>query len=159
MIHASMHIRPAIHAEVDRLDAIALNAKAHWGYSVSQMAAWRASLLTDPKTIDSWPTLVADVQGDAVGFGQVNPECSPWALISLWVLPEHMGQGVGKALLQHLAHIAASAGVQTLHIDSDPNAERFYLGCGAVRIGTTAAPIQGKPSRVRPQLRLQTVAA
>jgi hypothetical protein len=38
-----------------------------------------------------------------------------------------------------------------LRVDADPHAERFYLACGAVSIGTVAAPIAGQPDRVRPQ--------
>jgi hypothetical protein len=42
-------------------------------------------------------------------------------------------------------------------IDADPHAEAFYRACGALRIGGVAAPIDGQPQRVRPQLVLSTV--
>jgi len=37
-------------------------------------------------------------------------------------------------------------------VDADPNAESFYLACGADRCGEVPAPIRGEPGRVRPQL-------
>ena len=42
----------------------------------------------------------------------------------------------------------------TLHIDADPHAERFYLACGALRVGAVPAPLEGEPQRVRPQMAL-----
>jgi hypothetical protein len=48
----------------------------------------------------------------------------------------------------------AVAGGNALAIDADPNAEAFYLAKGARRIGEIAAPIEGHPDRVRPQMLL-----
>ena len=77
-----------------------------------------------------------------------------WQLEHFWVAPENMGCGVGRALLAHAVGIAASGGAQALAIDADPNAEPFYLACGALRVGAVAAPTEGAPSRARPQLLL-----
>jgi len=154
-----MLVRRASREEVDRLNAIAMEAKAHWGYEPAQLEEWRPGLLTQPESIDRWPTFVAVVHGQAVGFTQANPERSPWELVSLWVLPAFMGRGIGKALLQRICRAAAAAQESSLDIDADPNAEPFYRACGAVTIGVAAAPIRGEPSRVRPQMRLNSSAA
>lgn len=154
-----MRIRNARRTEADRLNTIAMQAKAHWGYAADQLEQWRESLSTDPQSIEQWPTLVAEDQGDAIGFTQINPDLETWELISLFVLPAHIGRGVGRALLKEAVAIANRAGQTTLHIDSDPNAEPFYLACGAVRIGAELAPIEGDSARVRPQLHLYMGAA
>jgi ribosomal protein S18 acetylase RimI-like enzyme len=154
-----MRIRPASISEVCRLNDIAMKAKAHWGYTSEQLHDWTATLLTEPSTIESWPTFVAETQGQAAGFAQINPEGNPWELISLWVLPECMGKGFGKALLHRVQRTAHEAKQPYMHIDSDPNAEAFYLACGAVVVGAVPAPIPGQPSRFRPQLRLAASAA
>jgi ribosomal protein S18 acetylase RimI-like enzyme len=154
-----MRIRPALHSEVDQLNHIALEAKAHWGYTHEQLRHWKASLLTEPGSIETWPTFVAEAQGQVAGFAQVDPEGDPWELISLWVLPQYMGKGFGKALLQQVRQAAFAAKQSCVHIDSDPNAAAFYLACGAVAVGEVSAPIPGQPARVRPQLRLATSAA
>jgi len=104
-----MLVRRASREEVDRLNAIAMEAKAHWGYEPAQLEEWRPDLLTPPESIDKWPTFVAVVHGQAVGFAQANPARSPWELVSLWVLPAFMGRGIGKALLQHICRAAAAA--------------------------------------------------
>lgn len=154
-----MRIRNASRTDADQLNAIALQAKAHWGYTADQLEQWRDSLSTDPQSIERWPTFVAEDQGHAIGFTQINPDLEIWELVSLFVLPEHIGRGVGRALLKEAVATANKAGQSTLHIDSDPNAEPFYLACGAVRIGAELAPIEGDSARVRPQLHLYVGAA
>ena len=154
-----MRIRSASRIDVDQLNAIAIQAKAHWGYKAKQIEEWRDSLSTDPESIERWPTFVAEDREAAIGFAQINPELEVWELVSLFVLPSHIGQGVGRALLNEAIATAKQAGQTALHIDSDPNAEPFYLACGAVRIGAEPAPIQGDSARVRPQPHLSTSAA
>ena len=45
-------------------------------------------------------------------------------------------------------------GLREIVIDADPNAENFYVHCGATVTGVVPAPIEGQPGRTRPQLRL-----
>ena len=151
-----MRLRPALRSESAELDAIALAAKAHWGYAAAQLDVWRSSLRTDPDTVEAWPTVVAEDGGRVVGFVQANSDSDPWDLVSLWVVPDYMRCGVGSKLLREMASIAYSRGQKCIEIDSDPNAEPFYLHFGAKRVGTVPAPIPGEPVRVRPQLRLPT---
>ena len=154
-----MQIRTANRSDVDQLNTIAMQAKAHWGYTADQLEGWRESLSTDPPSIEKWPTFIAEDQGNAIGFTQINPDLEVWELISLFVLPAHIGRGIGRALLNEAIAAAKRADKSTLLIDSDPNAEPFYLSCGAVRVGIQRAPIQGNSARVRPQLHLSTSAA
>ena len=147
-----MRIRAATTADVEALGRIALAAKASWGYSSSQLSAWRAELAVTAESLERWCTFVLEADGELVAFTQVNPQSKPWALQALWVLPQHMHRGYGRALVQHAAAHAAASGQSELAIDSDPNAERFYLRCGARVVGQVSAPIEGAPDRVRPQL-------
>jgi predicted N-acetyltransferase YhbS len=154
-----MHIRAAIPADLNAINVITLAAKAHWGYSSDQLLAWRADLLTTEDSLNRRPTLVALEHESVEGIAQVDPCSTPWELVSCWVAPSHMRQGIGSALLNAMKSEVARAGARTLHIDSDPNAEPFYLAVGAVRIGQVSAPIPGFPERIRPQLRLATSGA
>ena len=155
----AMHIRAAISADLQSINTITLAAKAHWGYSSAQLHAWRTDLLTTAESLSQRPTLVALDNGSVVGVAQVDPSATPWELVSCWVAPSHMRRGIGSALLNAMKAEVARSGERTLHIDSDPNAEPFYLAVGAVRIGQVPAPIPGSPERVRPQLRLATSGA
>ena len=68
----------------------------------------------------------------------------------LWVQPDSMGKGVGRALLQHAQGQAKTA----LLIDSDPHAEAFYIACGARRVARIPAPIPQQPDRFLPRMEL-----
>jgi predicted N-acetyltransferase YhbS len=149
-----MKIRPAVPADAPDLDAIALEAKAHWGYAQEQIEIWKADLRTSPASLSVRPTFVAESDHELVGFAQLDPSAETWELVSMWVRPAHMGRGIGRALLAAAAATAKAAGQSVIAIDSDPNAEPFYRACGAELVGSVPAPIQGQPARVRPQLRL-----
>jgi predicted N-acetyltransferase YhbS len=149
-----MAIRPARTSEVEALDRVAMAAKAHWGYSAQDLARWAQDLKTPPQTIAAWPTFVAELEGTVVGFTQLCPTSNPWELVSLWVHPEHMGQGIGRQLLGKVIASASSSGQRRIHIDADPNALGFYLACGARPVATVPAPTSTEPDRVRPQLEL-----
>lgn len=151
-----MRIRSASAEEAEALAGLAWAAKASWGYSIDQLTAWRDALSPSVTSIAEQPTFVAELGDTLAGFCQLNLEVHPVELEHLWVHPEFMGRGVGRALLCHCLDYLACSGVPLLHIDSDPNAEPFYAACGAVRIGVVAAPVEGRPDRVRPQLRVAT---
>jgi GNAT superfamily N-acetyltransferase len=149
-----MHIRRAHESEAPLLSALAYESKAYWSYSVAQLEAWRGDLTVSPSTVSSLPAYVAEAESGIAGFFVLLPSSPHWKLEHFWVAPSSMGQGVGKALLSHAAALAAEGGATALAIDADPNAESFYLACGAKRVGSLAAPIEGSPDRERPQLLL-----
>jgi ribosomal protein S18 acetylase RimI-like enzyme len=151
-----MQIRAAHPSEAGQLAELAWLAKSSWGYSPAQLAAWREDLTPTAESITARPTFVAEANGRLVGFSQLNLMANPIELEHLWVHPAFMRQGVGRLLLSNCLELLASSAVESLHVDSDPNAEVFYVACGAVRVGEVAAPIEGQPERLRPQLRIAT---
>ena len=66
------------------------------------------------------------------------------------VEPGVIGRGVGRRLFEHAVATARELGFKRFTIDSDPDAEPFYLAMGAVRIGTT--PSGSIPGRTLPLL-------
>lgn len=151
-----MNHRRAVAADIPALNAIALAAKAHWGYTDEQLRVWRSDLEVQPDSLESRPVFVAEVDGQVAGFVQVATNVQPWEVCAMWVLPSHMGRGLGRSLLARACHFAAAAGQRELSIDSEPNAEGFYRACGAWVVGHVAAPVPGRPQRKRPQLILGT---
>ena len=154
-----MRIRAARVDEAESLAALAFAAKASWGYPSALLETWRADLEPSPSSIADRPTFVAEVDGAPAGFAQLDLDAEPVELEHLWVHPRAMRRGIGRALLAHCARHLAALGVDTLHIDSDPHAEAFYVACGAERVAVRPAPIAGAPDRIRPQLRIATRAA
>jgi ribosomal protein S18 acetylase RimI-like enzyme len=134
------------------LSSLAMRAKAHWGYSAETVERWRAELAVSPADVRGKIIFVATADVGVVGFYSLSPSTGPWELDNLWVLPAFMHQGIGCTLLLHALETAARGGASEVTVDADPNAESFYLACGAIRRGEVPAPIVGEPGRVRPQL-------
>jgi GNAT superfamily N-acetyltransferase len=152
-----MNLRPAVPEDIPALNDLAWKAKAHWGYSADQLESWRQDLETEAEDLPMRPVFLAEKEGQPIGFVQIATDAQPWELWALWVHPAHMGQGLGKTLLQWAKRQAATAGQSELAIDSDPNAASFYQSQGAQLVGVVEAPIAESPMRVRPQFRLFTM--
>jgi GNAT superfamily N-acetyltransferase len=146
--------RSARPSESEELSELAAAAKALWGYSEEQLAAWSCELRISPEAIVSQPTFVVEEHAHPVGVAQLDTNSQPWAVECLWVHPSAVGRGIGALLVQHLMAHARANGQSELGIDADPNAEGFYLHIGARRVGEVRAPIEGQPNRIRPQLLL-----
>jgi GNAT superfamily N-acetyltransferase len=85
--------------------------------------------------------VIAEVDGAAVGFALFFHNFSTWTgrrglyLEDLYVTPDARGQGVGKALLRHLARIAVArdcARFEWSVLDWNAPAIAFYRSVGAV---------------------------
>ena len=154
-----IELRQAVPLDAPGLTAIAFSSKRHWGYAEESIEGWRAQLTVSPADIAAGRVWVAMSEGAIAGFHALTPGPLCWTLEHLWVLPSAIGRGIGGRLLEHALATALAAGAQGLDIDADPNAEGFYLRCGARRVGEIAAPIPASPGRVRPQLRLAAMLA
>ena len=149
---STVEIRKASIGDAPVLSALALEAKAQWGYTTQLIEAWRDSLQVSASDVAARPVFVAAVEDRIVGFSSLMPLAAAWELDNLFVAPAMMNRGTGRALLEHALDFAFARGAPEVTVDADPNAERFYLACGARRLGEVAAPIPGRPDRVRPQL-------
>ena len=150
-------IRRALPSEAHVLCDLALEAKQYWGYSGDQMEDWRETLRLFEEDIGTTnPIFVADIGKEVAGFYSLVPAKEAWELDHFWVRPRFMRAGIGRALFEHALATAYAGGASLVTIDADPNAESFYLACGAERAGAIPAPIVGQPARVRPQLVVRT---
>jgi len=145
-------IRPARAEEAAALSALALRAKAHWGYDEAFMAASRDDLTVTPEAIMVGTIRVATRDDQPCGFYELDVAGEVATLDDLWIDPGTIGKGYGRALWQHAVATARERGCRELRVQSDPHAEGFYLAMGAERIGTKPSTIF--PSRELPLLRL-----
>ena len=145
-----MKIIRALPDQAKTLTHISVSAKSHWGYPKDVIANWIPQLTITPKSIAAHPTYAAISDQNVLGFYQLNVCDDIATLEHLWVSPSHMGKGIGRSLLMH----ASERAQMTLHINSDPHAEPFYLACGATRVSRLPAPIDGQPDRCLPQMEL-----
>jgi N-acetylglutamate synthase-like GNAT family acetyltransferase len=110
-----MSIRRATAQDVDALSALALSAKAHWGYTHAQLSAWRGVLEQSVEKVKARPVFVCELDGRMAGFYALLPGEAVWELDDLWVAPSCMHRGVGRALIAHARRTAAAAGTDQRH--------------------------------------------
>ncbi len=83
-----------------------------------------------------------------VGFTDLSIAGAVAEVRFLFIDPEYMGQGHGRALWRHLVASARGRGIKALVVDSDPNAEGFYRAMGCRRAGESpSASIPGRALR------------
>jgi len=150
----NVQIRRARPDEAGVLTEIAHAAKRHWGYPENWIEHWKDDLTIAPEFIAENEMYVATIAEEIMGccalaFGDGLAE-----LEYLWIRPQHMGKGLGRALFLHAKGRAAKLGITVLEISADPNAGGFYERMGAKRIGEIKSVIDGQP-RVLPRLSIE----
>lgn len=145
-------VRLARPDEAHLLSELAFAAKAHWGYTREFLESARAELTLTAAQLASRRAHVLEQAGQVLGFFTVAGDPPRGELADLFVSPRAMRRGIGTALLQAAQEVAARAGFRELDIHADPNAERFYLDRGAIRVGEV--PSGSIPGRRLPLLRL-----
>jgi len=146
-----LRIRPARPEEASRLSELCVRSKAVWGYDRGFMTLAQTALEVDPEQIklgDVWVATAAD--GSIAGVVALGASEQPNTLDldKLFVEPQQIRTGVGRALIAHAIDEARRRGAKRLTILSDPYAAGFYERNGARLIGQ--APSDAIPGRSIP---------
>ncbi len=136
---------------LDAVRALALRAKASWGYDADFMDRFAASMLPERLVGPGRRTWVARLDGRLAAFAICDLDGEVAWLEDLWVDPSLQRRGVGRALFAQVLAAATEAGARTLDLESDPNAEPFYLAQGCRRTATRPSTLA--PGRDLPLLR------
>jgi N-acetylglutamate synthase-like GNAT family acetyltransferase len=147
----NMEIRRATPDEADTLTSIAHAAKRHWNYPEKWIEQWRSDLTITPQFIASNEVYVAVAGGEIAGCCALVVGDSLAELEHMWIEPQQMGNGVGRALFEHTIRRAQELGLTELELSADPNAEGFYQRMGGKRIGEVQADMDGQ-TRVLPRM-------
>jgi len=127
------------------LTALAIAAKRHWNYPEKWIQIWLPLLSVAAEYIRENETWVA-VEGEkCIAYYSLNNDGEFLWLGNLWVLPEFIGQGIGRELFQHALVRSCARGASILRIESDPNAQIFYEKMGARKIGEVLSEVDGQP--------------
>ena len=153
-----MKIRKAKTEDAAALTRIAHEAKRHWGYPEHWIERWQDDLTITPDYVAANRVYVAESESDLLGFYALIKREEKAELDHIWVMPAHIGTGVGKQLFLHAMQIAAGERVSEVEILSDPNAEGFYRKMGAHRTGEAVSEIDGN-ERVLPCLTIDPTSA
>jgi GNAT superfamily N-acetyltransferase len=133
-------LRDATVEDAPILTELAVRSKGHWGYDAGFLQRARRELTVTAEDIQQHIVHVAVGDEGPLGFSAVDVHSAPAELLALWVEPSAIGTGVGRALLRDALATAATHGTGGLLVESDPNAESFYLHHGARRLGERRSP-------------------
>ena len=124
-------------------------------YVARGLARWYSpeAVLDSVLTTETW---LAEVEGEVVGFGNVDLRRDPPTIWKLYVLPSKHGGGVGSALLEQLvARVSAERSVVALeYVDGNERAGAFYARHGFVETSREPGEQPGWPEVVWVERRL-----
>jgi len=143
-----MQIIRAKPQDAETLTQIAQAAKKHWGYPEDWMEKWRDLLTMRPEFVAANTAYCAIEDHRVVGFYLLTHDNDGLHLDHLWITPEAMGRGIGRALFEHAVEQVRTLGHRTLRIEADPNAEGFYTRMGARRVGVTVTTVQDQQRKL-----------
>lgn len=150
----SIELRPARAHESESLSRLAIRSKAFWGYSAAFMQACEAELTVCSDDIESASRFVVAIRADCpIGFYALSRlDGEEFELDAMFVEPDCIGQGVGRALCADAIRFARSEGAHSMLIQADPNAVGFYQTMGARIVAERES--QSIAGRFLPELRL-----
>ena len=150
----NLQIRRALPEEANVLSQIAFSAKAHWGYPRRWLEIWKPQLTFSPEYFEENEGWVAEIDGIPIAFYTLQEKAGNAWLENLWVSPDSIGKGVGKALFLHAIELARQHGYKTLQLEADPNAVGFYEKMSMHRIGERRSEVENEP-RILPIMEMR----
>lgn len=140
---ASLRIRSAEPADIDLIFSLIVE--------LAEYERARKRVLGTPALLESAlfgddpvaQAAIAELESESAGFALWFRTFSTWLCLpgvwleDLYVSPQHRSKGVGRALLAHVARVAADNGygrVEWSALDWNTPALEFYAGLGAERL-------------------------
>ena len=148
-----MNIFRAKPEHANQLTEITIAAKRHWNYPEKWMQLWLPALTISPEYIlenEVWLAVVSDAP---VAYYALKQDGKDLWLDNLWILPEHIGEGLGRQLFQHALERSRARKIFTLKIEADPNAQGFYERMGVHKIDERHTQVDGQ-SRILPVMEI-----
>ena len=149
-----LEIHRATPEQAGELTRIALAAKAHWGYPQRWLEIWTPQLTFSPEYFEKNEGWVAAVDEILVGFYTLQEESRIASLENLWVSPEYIGKGIGKALFLHAVELSRQRGYELLQLEADPNAIGFYEKMDMHKVDEHRYEVEGQ-SRILPIMEMK----
>ncbi|MFF2176441.1 GNAT family N-acetyltransferase [Lysinibacillus sp. NPDC058147] len=148
-----MLIRSAKVQDCDLLSNLAYKSKAYWGYTEDFLQQCKGDLTVTKEYVEENPVYVMESDNKIVAFYSFT--LNELKLDALFIDPEYIGKGLGKILWKHLLNEAKELGISEFTLDSEPNAEGFYLKMGAKNIGFTPSTVF--PDRQLPLMKVNVL--
>jgi GNAT superfamily N-acetyltransferase len=118
------------------------------------MEIWKPQLTFSPEYFEENEGWVAEKNGIPIAFYTLQEKAGNAWIENLWVSPDSIGKGVGKALFLHAVELARQHGYKTLQLEADPNAMGFYEKMGMHQIGKRHSEVENEP-RILPIMEMR----
>jgi len=121
-------IKKATNQDLPILNSISVKSKMHWGYPQEWIRNWMDILTITPEYLEKnfvYKILVNEI----IGFCGIEKKSNYYEIGHLWILPDFIGKGYGKYLLEKTISTVVPKGSE-LRVEADPNAEAFYKRMG-----------------------------
>lgn len=145
---AGVRVRGPRSNEGERLRAIAVAAKSHWGYDVERVREWAAMGDFSPEGLRQKDVYVAEVSGHAVGWAAAFEKGEVFWLDDLWIDPAWMRQGIGARLFRHAAERGKKCGALRMEWEAERHAIGFYEKMGGRYLRDSEPGVWGRVSAV-----------
>ncbi|CAI2765724.1 GNAT family N-acetyltransferase [Flavobacterium collinsii] len=140
-----MRIEKANTTDSEILTQITKKSKAYWGYSAEQIQKWEVSLTISQDYIREHDVFKLVKDNVIIGYySYLFEDGKNVKMDNLFILPEYIGKGFGKYLFLDFLNRMKEAEIQTIQLDSEPNAEGFYSKMGFVKIGAFETAIKDR---------------
>jgi len=127
------------------LTEITKKSKAHWGYSDEQMEEWSQDLTISKDYIKKSEVYKLSLNDKIIAYySYFNVNENTVKLDNLFVVPEEMGIGYGKMLMNDCINKTKKEKTAKIILEADPNAEKFYEGFGFLKISQIETSIKNR---------------
>ena len=138
----------------DSLTQIAVAAKRYWNYREAWIQFWTPQLTISTDYISFNEVWMMTDKEKPIAFYALSQIEEGYELGHLWVLPDHIGRGIGKQLFDHTLKRCKLLNISALKIYADPNAQTFYEKMGANKISEHHSDLFGE-DRVLPIMEIK----
>ncbi len=140
-----MKIEKASINDNEILTEITKKSKAYWGYSEEQILKWNDNLTITTAYIENNSVFKLINNDETVGYySYIIEEKRNVLLDNLFILPKYIGKGFGKYLMNDFLNRMKNEKFEKIRLDSEPNAENFYLKFGFKKIGEFETSIKNR---------------
>ncbi len=127
------------------LTEITKKSKAYWGYSDEQMESWSDLLTITKNYIETNNVYKLLVDNLPIGYySYIYLSEKEVKLDNLFVLPDYIGSGFGKLLMNDFLNRVKNSDIKKITLDSEPNAEKFYEYFGFIKVGQIETAIKDR---------------
>lgn len=140
-----MTIEKANITDHEILTEITKKSKAYWGYSAEQILQWDKNLtITQEYIKDNYVFKLLSEDLTIGYYSYFIEEKKNVILDNLFIRPEYIGKGFGKYLMDDFLNRIRESKFEKITLDSEPNAEAFYLKLGFVKVGEFETSIKDR---------------